>query len=74
MAEGDPKKPLGGIAVHKDLEARRDWLFFPDRNSAHLAPKSDEKAEASCLHCSDSVRLLSFVLALHPVHYWIFMM
>lgn len=52
MAERDKKPPLGGIAVHTDLEALGDWLFFPYGNSTHLAPKSGEEAETvSALQC-----------------------
>lgn len=44
------KQPLGGIAVHEDLEVFGDRLLFPCRNSTRLAPKADEKAEPSCVH------------------------
>lgn len=75
MAEGDKKNPkqthLGGIAIHKDLEALGDWLFFPYGNFTRLAPKSDAKAETSCLHCSDSAHPLGFVLAFHSMYSWI---
>lgn len=57
------KQPLGGIAVHEDLEVFGDRLLFPCRNSTRLAPKADEKAEPSCVRCRGSGHLPGAVLA-----------